>query len=90
MPDDPRKVTIRDRLVLDTLEEVLEKFKNDGLTPPEAMMVTELLTWQLIDNLLKLAPEGALVERLRAAALRGIVRLESRIKAWPAKVEDRQ
>lgn len=88
MSDEPRKVEIRDRLVLDTLEEILEKLKTDGLTPPEAMMVAELLLWQLIDNLLKLAP-APLLERLRATALRAILRIESRVKAWPTRTEDK-
>lgn len=82
------RVKVRDKLVLDTLEEVLERMRLDGLTPPEAMMVAELLLWQLVDNLLKLAPADAL-EKLRGAALRGVLRLESRIKAWPTKTEDK-
>lgn len=84
----PRRVEIRDRIVLDALEEILEKLKTDGLTPPEAMMVAELLLWQLVDNLLKLAPPPA-VEKLRAAAMRGVLRIESRIQAWPSKTQDK-
>lgn len=83
------RVSIRDRLVLDTLEEILEKMRLDDLTPPEAMMVAELLLWQLIDNLLKLSPPES-VERLRATAMRGVHRIESRVEAWPLKTENKQ
>jgi hypothetical protein len=79
---------VRDQLILDTVNAFLERMNEDGLTPPEGLIVAELVLWQLCDNLMKLAPTER-VEDMRLMALRKIVRLESRIKAWPARVEDR-
>lgn len=83
------RVVIRGEVVGAELDAIMERFRESGISPPEGMMVAELLLWTLIENLLKMAPPGEL-EKLRATALRHCIRLESRVNAWPARIEDRQ
>lgn len=85
----PNDVQIRREVVFSKMTEILDEFLNEGVSPPEAMLVAELLLWQLTDNLLKLSPPEH-VEKLRQTAIRAIDRLKSRAMAWPTKLEDKQ
>lgn len=73
----------REDVIADAVTTILSGLNQDGLTPMEGLVVAEILIGQLCTNLLKLAPPAD-VEKMRMVGLRSVLRIESRIKAWPA------
>lgn len=74
-------------LVRDTVE---DRLGGAGISPAEGMKVAELVLWTLIENTFKLAQTETLREQAKLAAVRTLVRLSSRVEAWPAKPSERQ
>jgi hypothetical protein len=80
---------IRSQAVGEMVEEIVGQMNEAGLTVREALVVAETLLWFLFKRALDTSAPGGLQEATREALARVIVRITSRLQAWPAKVEDR-
>lgn len=94
-------MSARGPIIQEAVEQILEGFKDLGLTPQEGDIVAELVLWNLMQNAMKMAAAIAVdpaldpltfpdsVNLAREKNMRIILRLSSRVQAWPAKVEER-
>ena len=72
--------------LVEMVREIVEdRMGSAGITPYEGMKVAELVLWTLIENSFKLAQNEDLRDQARLAAVRVLIRLQSRVEAWPAK-----
>lgn len=83
MPD------LRSNLIIEAVTKTVEGMGEMGLSPQEAMTAAELIVWQFMENTIKLAPNPELLRQSKLLCTRVIMRLSSRVEAWPAKTTDR-
>lgn len=80
----------RSEMIGPVVTEIVEGMGATDLTPQEAMIAAELILWTLMQNSMKLAaPSGPeMLAASKQVASRALLRISSRVEAWPAKVED--
>lgn len=81
--------TTRTDALIEIVEEIVQGLGETGITPGDGMTVAELVLWTLMNNALQLARTPELQEQAKQIAMRCVVRISSRIEAWPAKPADR-
>jgi len=83
------KAVLRGSVVSEVVTQTVEGMEEMGLSPAEGMTAAELILWQLMENTMKLAPNEELLRQSKLLCTRVIMRLTSRIEAWPAKTHER-
>lgn len=83
------KTTIRGSVIQEAVTATVEGMGEMGLTPAEAMTAAELIVWQFMDNAMRLAPNPEMLRQSKLLCTRVIMRLTSRVEAWPAKTTER-
>jgi hypothetical protein len=89
MSDAPGRVALRNELVGEMVTEIVGGLDEAGLTPPEAMTTAEILLWTFMENTMKNAPGAEMQRQAKLLCTRVVMRLTSRIEAWPAKTTER-
>jgi len=84
----------RNSLILELQGQIMELLQEHGqsarhLRPDEGLIAVELVITNLFTNAMESAPSEDLREAERKRHMNAIVRLSSRIAAWPAKSHER-
>lgn len=85
---------VRSDVVADLVADTMKWLGESDVTPREGLVFAELLLWQLLERTIEQAaalPDPEEMQRqAKLLCSRALIRLTSRVEAWPAKTHERQ